>query len=207
MIVVVEGPSAAGKTTWCAGHESDTVIAETGRIEPPAKLSDNDSARFWNEINCLRWRRAIDVEDEHGLAICDTDPLKLHYDFCLAQIGAASWTRFEAGVEAAAEAIASRRLGIADIMLVSLPSDEDLLRQRDSDPTRRRSNFELHRRLGPGLRNWYSALARLDPGRVIWEYPSGMPPQVTRDRYDADLFRDWMSQLPRDPTGASTDRR
>lgn len=201
VIVVVEGPSAAGKTTWCRTRGSDGVVAETGRIEPPAASSDDGLARFWNDINCRRWAETLRVEAERGLAVCDTDPLKLHYDYCLARLGVVSWERFEAGIVAAAEAIASCRLGIADIVLVNLSDDEILARRRDADPTRSRRNFDLHRRLGSGLRDWYETLAQLDPGRVIWTHPSEMPPMVVRDRYDTDLFRGWMSQLPREAAG------
>lgn len=197
MIVVVEGPSAAGKTTWCTAHGPDDVVAESGPIEPPVALADDGLARFWDDINRRRWAEALRVEAERELAVCDTDPLKLHYDYCLARIGLVSWDYFEASVHVAAEAIASCQLGIADIVLVAIPDDETLARRRDSDPTRSRRNFDLHRRLGPGLRDWYDALAGLDPGRVRWEYPRGMPPTVARDRYDMDLFRVWMAQLPR----------
>lgn len=202
MIVVVEGPSAAGKTTWCTAHGSDNVITETGRIEQPAVSLDHELARFWRDVNCRRWAQALRVEHERGLAVCDTDPLKLHYDYCLARIGSASWERFEAGVAVAAEAIASHQLGIADVILVNISDDETLARQRNSDPTRSRKNFELHRRLGPALRDWYQTLARLDAGRVSWQYPPELPPPAARDRYDTDLFGSWMEELPRHPTNA-----
>jgi hypothetical protein len=200
MIVVVEGPSAAGKSTWCIAHGSDNVIAETDRVELPAVSSDHELARFWSDINCGRWAQAVRVENQRGLAVCDTDPLKLHYDYCLARIGSASWERFEAGAAVAAEAIASHQLGVADIMLVNISDDETLTRQRNSDTTRRRRDFDLHRLLGPGLRDWYETLDRLDPGRVSWQYPTGLPPTVARDRYNTDLFGKWMEQLPRYPT-------
>ncbi|MDZ7677184.1 MAG: hypothetical protein U5K29_01375 [Acidimicrobiales bacterium] len=201
MIVVVEGPSAAGKTTWCVAQGPDSVVAETERIEPPAASSDDGLARFWNDVNCRRWAEALRVETERDLAVCDTDPLKLHYDYCLARLGVISWERFEAGIDAATEAIASCRLGIADLVLVNISDDETLSRRRDADPTRSRRNFDLHRRLGSGLRDWYQTLARLDQDRVRWEYPSEMPPMLVRDRYDTDLFRVWMSQLPREAAG------
>ena len=201
MIIVVEGPSAAGKTTWCSAHGSERVVAETGRIEPPTELSDDGLARFWNDLNCRRWATAMDVETRYGLAICDTDPLKLHYDYCLARVGVASWDRFEAGVAVAVEAIASCTLGIADILVVNIPDNDTLAQQRASDPTRSRRNFDLHRRLGPALRDWYDVLDRLDAGRVMWEYPSEVPSTVERDRYDTDLFEVWMGQLPRRTIG------
>ena len=199
MIVVVEGPSAAGKTTWCTAHGSDSVIAETDRIKLPAVSSDHELARFWSDVNCRRWAQALRVENERGLAVCDTDPLKLHYDYCLARIGSASWERFEAGVAVAAEAIASHQLGVADVMLVNIADDVTLARQRNSDPTRSWRNFDLHGRLGPGLRDWYETLDRLDPGRVSWQYPPEVPPTAVRDRYDTDFFGSWMEQLPRHP--------
>ena len=72
MIVVVEGVSAVGKTTWCATHGSGNVVAETGRFEPPAGLGDHEHAQFWHGVNCGRWSEAMTVEAECGLAICDT---------------------------------------------------------------------------------------------------------------------------------------
>ena len=134
VIVVVEGPSAAGKTTWCSAQVYEHVIAETGRVAPPAELSDDGLAGFWHDLNCRRWATAMDVETQYGLAVCDTDPLKLHYDYCLARVGVASWDRFDAGAALAAEAIASRALGIAGIVLVNIPDDETLSQQRSSDP-------------------------------------------------------------------------
>lgn len=200
MIVVVEGPSAAGKTTWCAAHGPDHVVAETGPIEPPGTASDDDLARFWGEIGCGRWAEALRVEAERGLAVCDTDPLKLHHDDGLARLGLVPWDRFDAGVRWAAEAVAARRLGLADVVLVAVPDDGTLARRRDGDPTRTRRRFDLHRRLGPALRDWYATLDGLDPGRVGWEHPPELPPPVGRERYDADLFRAWMDRLPR-PSG------
>jgi hypothetical protein len=197
VIVVVEGVSAVGKSTWCATHGSGNVVAETERLAPHPDLDEDDLAQFWNGVNCDRWAEAMNVEAESGLAICDTDPLKLHYDYCLARLGLRSFDRFEVGVELAAASIAARQLGIADIVLVASADDETLLRQRDLDPTRGRSSFDLHRRLGPALGDWYGTLAAFDPGRVIWELPEELPAPVERDRFDVELFQQWMGGLPR----------
>ena len=197
VIVVVEGPSAVGKSSWVATHGTDNVIAEAGRIEVPDGLAGARLATFWGEANCRRWAEAVKVETRYGLALCDTDPLKLHYTYCLARVGVAPWSDFEFGITKASDAIRQQRLGLADIVLVSIPSDETLVRQRDSDPLRRRRNFDLHRQLGPSLSDWYSTLDQLDPGRVRWEFPTSMPAPVARERYDVDLFRAWMDLLPR----------
>ena len=199
VIVVVEGVSAVGKTTWCATHGSGNVVAETGRFEPPAGLGDHEHAQFWHGVNCGRWAEAMTVEAECGLAICDTDPLKLHYDYCLAILGLVTWQRFDVGADLALASIVARQLGIADVVLVRAVDDERLLCQQDLDTTRRRSNFNLHRQLGPALNDWYRTLSELAPGRVIWEFPSEVPAAIERDRYDVDLFQLWMANLPRRP--------
>lgn len=200
--MVVEGPSAAGKTSWVSAQSLKGVLAEASGIEVPDGLAPTGLAEFWNELNCRRWAEAVEIETTNGLVICDTDPLKLHYDYCLARVGAGSWDRFETGVVLATDAIEKKRLGLADLVLVSIPDDESLRRQRNSDTTRSRRNFELHRRLSPGLRDWYSILELLDPGRVHWGFPDSVPEPVGRDNYDAALFRSWMKQLPRATTTA-----
>lgn len=55
----------------------------------------------------------------------------------------------------------------------------------------------MNRQLGPALRDWYAALDHLDPGRVVWGFPSTVPEVVPRDRYDLGLFSAWMTELPR----------
>ena len=205
VIVVVEGPSAAGKTTWSTDHGTGNVVPETSGVEPPDGLSDEAFGQFWTDVNCRRWAQAVAAEGKCGVAVCDTDPLKLHYDYCLARVGAVTWRRFDVAVNLALEAISARRLGMADIFLVSIPDHETLERQRNSDSTRNRRNFELHRRLGTSLRDWYATLDRLDPGRVCWEYPQQIPAPVVRQRHDANFFRCWMAELPRPeamPTGS-----
>jgi hypothetical protein len=39
-------------------------------------------------INSQRWRAARLLEHQTGLAVCASDPLKLHYSWCLSRIGA-----------------------------------------------------------------------------------------------------------------------
>jgi hypothetical protein len=81
--------------------------------------------------------------------------------------------------------------------LVSIPDDTALDCRRRADPRRGRRNFDLHRRFGPFLRDWYGALDGLDPGRVRWAHPAAIPDGVERDRYDNALFEAWMKAVPR----------
>jgi hypothetical protein len=79
MIVVVEGISASGKSTWYARHGGSHVVPENGRIAgAPDRVADpTGAAAFWAERNIDRWQAALAVERTTGHALCDTDPLKL----------------------------------------------------------------------------------------------------------------------------------
>ena len=87
MIVVIEGISAAGKTTWCRAHWPAFVR----EAPPPAEAPDRAStpaaaARYWAERNAQRWRAAQAREAIDGIAVCDSDPFKLHYVWSLWRI-------------------------------------------------------------------------------------------------------------------------
>ena len=191
MIVVVEGPSAAGKTTWVAAHGggASVVLEEL----PAVEVTDDPrgAARFWAEHGASRWARALEVERRTGLAVCDTDPLKLHYAWSTWQIGAATARDFDLGVTAYREAVADRRLGFADRYLVSIPDVGVLDARRQADPARRRRNFDVHRRLGEPLRQWYAALEAVRPGSVRWGFePDALVADSSRgrDRYRISDF-------------------
>jgi hypothetical protein len=165
MIVVVEGISASGKSTWCARHGSGRVVAEHGRLQdvPDRLRSPGSAARFWAERNVDRWQEAIAVESRTSLAVCDTDPLKLHYTWGLWQIGEATERDWLLELSATRETVQQGRIGFADLYLVSTV-EPCLARERARmDPARRRRNFELHVRLWPSLLKWYSALDAVLP--------------------------------------------
>lgn len=196
VIVVVEGPSAAGKTTAALRLGSGAFVAENAGLHRPA--DEAELAEFWAEANAVRWERAVEVEHRAGVAVCDTDPLKLHYDFCLFRVGQIERDRVIAGIVACRRLIEQRRLGIADLIFCSIPDDDALRRQKEGDSTRSRRSFELHRRLAPPLREWYEALQSVDPRRVQWKFPEVLPPAVDldrHDRHDLDIFDEWMRLL------------
>jgi hypothetical protein len=158
-------------------------------------------AAYWTRANSDRWQQAVDLEKSHGLAVCDTDPFKLHYSWCVARIGAGPIERFQAGAAAAREWFAAGRLGFADLVLVEIPSAEELRRRKEDDSTRTRRNFALHERLADPLREWYSTLASVDDAdRVRWELPEdGLPavlPAPRRDRCSLALLDAFLDALP-----------
>lgn len=204
MIVVVEGPSAAGKTTWIRRHcVPDTVVAEPG-LEDIAAAPDRDrspeaAAEYWVQRHAARWARARRVEQMSGIAVCDGDPVRLHYVWSLWRTGHAGTVQWTADVDAHRTAFADGRLGIADLILVTIPDAVTLERRRRHDHTRRRRHFDVHRQLGAPLTAWYRAVEALDPARVIWRLPAtGLEKTVGRRTPNSGtaILQDLLDGLP-----------
>jgi hypothetical protein len=126
------------------------------------------------------------------VAICDTDPMKLHYSWCLARIGAAPASRFTCELASVREAMNQKQLGFADVVLVAVPDEETLRRQKTGDPTRSRRSFELHTKLRGPLIEWYQCLERLKAGHVMWELPEDGVTSISRTSPSATRYDVWV---------------
>ena len=168
MIIVVEGPSAAGKTTWITEHcPPGAVISEIPSGPALDRNLDPDAAAaHWAKVSAARWEAARQAALETGTAVCDTDPLKLHYVWSLWRIGRISYRQWHAELDATRQLFARGRLGIADLILIQIPDPATLASRRHADTTRRRRNFDLHVQLADPLRDWYHAVEQLDPQRL-----------------------------------------
>jgi hypothetical protein len=172
MIIVVEGPSAAGKTTWTKRHSPRSRVPESPR--PDTSPSDpEEAARFWAAEGARRWSEALRIEREIGIAVCDTDPLKLHYAWCLWRLGVDDEAVFQLQATAYREMVSLGRLGFADVFLVSVPDPAMLAYRKSIDEARSRRNFDLHRRLAEPLREWYRLIEEFRSGSVRWSFPEG----------------------------------
>ena len=169
MIVVVEGPSAAGKTTWCQRHFPDQTVWEAPVTQdaPNRNADPRGAAEFWASANAKRWQAALAIERTHGLVVCDSDPLQLHYIWSLWQHNHASPDSWQHELEIHRKLFTQEELGLADLYLVSLPGYETLRLRKSDDPTRTRRSFELHASLSPRLRQWYTAVENLDRAVVV----------------------------------------
>ena len=203
MIVVVEGISASGKTTWCRKHASGFTIPETGRRDdaPNATLNAEAAARFWVEQGEHRWQAARVIERARGVAVCDTDPIKLHYIWSLRRIGAVAERAWQAEHIATRDAIVDGRIGFADAYLVKPIEPWRARQQRNADKTRSRRNFDLHVKLLEPLTRWYEALEAVLPDAVIWNLPdTGLGSLSNRGNRSAEIpvqiFDDMIALLP-----------
>ncbi|WP_433832840.1 hypothetical protein ACQP2E_17195 [Actinoplanes sp. CA-015351] len=172
-------------------------IPEPGDLPGP---SPADQAKFWCAVNSRRWSQALRHERRTGLAVCDDDPMKLHYSWSLARVGELSRHHWQAEVDAHRLAVAEGRLGLADLILVSAPPATELRRRRDADRSRRRRNFDLHVRLIEPLHEWYHAVERVGAARVLWELPlAGLPaelPPPRTNRSDPAVYDAVIAGLP-----------
>jgi hypothetical protein len=196
VIVVVEGPGAAGKTSWCrrqvGRYVADSPATGNEPVDGPAL------ARHWVRAGMRRWAEAERLERADGVAFCDTDPVRLHLSWGMAALGLAPRAQFDRELAVAREAFGTGRLGLADAVLVGLPEPEILQRRRDEAPDRPRA-VATGVQLREPLRQWYAALDRLDPGRVIWELPAdGVPklPAPRAERTGVDLLDALVAALP-----------
>jgi hypothetical protein len=201
VIIVVEGPSGAGKTTWCRTHAGANALLEALPDHATVPTEPQAAARFWVERNVARSQEVLAREARDGLVVVDTDPFKLHFVWTLfrtGQVTEAEWTVQRDGTR---EAFGSGRYALADVFLVSDVDDATLRARRESDPSRTRRNFERHVLLRDSLLRWYSAIDRLEPGRVVFGLPTaGLTPDLLTKgkrarRSGPELFDELMKEL------------
>jgi len=201
VIIVVEGPSGAGKTTWCRTHGGKFALLESLPDHATVPTEPQAAARFWVERNVARWEEVLAREARDGLVVVDTDPFKLHFVWTLFRSGQVSEAEWTMQRDVARDAFASGQYALADVFLVSDVDAETLRARRVADASRTRRNFERHVLLRDSLLRWYRAVDRLEPGRVVFGLPTaGLAPELAakgkRTRPSGlELFDDLMSEL------------
>ena len=200
MSVVVEGPSGAGKTTWCRTHGGANALLEALPDHATVPTEPEAAARFWVERNVARWQEVLAREARDGLVVVDTDPFKLHFVWTLFRTGQVNEVEWTSQRDAARDAFASGHYALADVFLVSDVDDATLRARRDADPSRTRRNFERHVLLRDSLLRWYSAIDRLEPGRVVFGLPAGgiTPELIARGKRTTRSGRALFDRLMKD---------
>jgi hypothetical protein len=201
VIIVVEGPSGAGKTTWCRTHAGANALLEALPDHSTVPTEPEAAARFWVERNVARWQEVLAREARDGFVVVDTDPFKLHFVWTLFRSGQISEVEWTVQRDVTREAFGLGRYALADVFLVSDVDDATLRARRESDSSRTRRNFERHVLLRDSLLRWYSAIDRLEPGRVVFGLPTaGLTPDLLAKgkrarRSGPELFDELMKEL------------
>jgi len=200
MIVAIEGPSAAGKTTWCREHYPNVTVHETHDIAAPDLFADPaEVGRFWIAHNVARWQRALAIEQVRGIAICDGDPFHLYFSWAVWKAGALPGTLFELESKLYRDEFEKQQIGFADyIIWLEVPVDE-LRRRAESDTVRRRKRHEMYLAMSPWMRTWFHAREAALPGSVLCstdDLPVELfPPVSPSRRYDIALFDNALLRL------------
>jgi hypothetical protein len=172
MIIVVEGPSAVGKTSLLRTFPASQVVGEEWealgipRGSGPEKPQSKDVQDFWVELHTMRWQKLLETKSSLGHAYADTDPVKLYYNFALVKRGYMEREVFERGFAQTEHAFLQSLLGFADHVIVLSAPPDILLQRKINDSSRHRSQFALHSHLGPLIEEYYTLLERLRPGTV-----------------------------------------
>jgi len=201
VIVVVEGPSGAGKTTWCRTHGGHHALLESLPDHATVPTDEEAAAHFWVERNAARWAEVQERERRDGLVVVDTDPFKLHFTWTLYQSGQTTRRAWELMRDVAREAFVAGRYGLADLMYVSDVDMTTLRERRAADPRRTRRNFERHVKLRDSLLSWYRAIDAIELGRVVFGLPeTGIDPKLLalgprKTRSSAALFDRLLAML------------
>jgi hypothetical protein len=179
VIVVVEGPSGAGKTTWCRRHGGAYALLEDLPDHATVPQEPEAQAHFWVDRNVARWKLVLDRERRDGLVVVDVDPFKLHYVWTLWSTGQVPQREWDLQREASRAAFSAGDYALADLYLVSDVDEAGLRARRDADTTRMRRGFDRHVLLRESLLRWYRAIDALEPGRVRFELPeAGLTPDL-----------------------------
>jgi hypothetical protein len=168
MIVAIEGPSAAGKTTWCRARAPHSHVPEPPEniTAPDLFSAPFDVAHFWVNRAVERWQHALEIERQHGIAICDGDPLKVYYSWSLWKSGVLSRELFDVEGRLYREPIRKQQMGFVDhVLWLEVPIDE-LRRRARADATRRRRRHEMHLSLVPWMKLWFETRNQMLPGSV-----------------------------------------
>nr|WP_298925779.1 hypothetical protein [uncultured Erythrobacter sp.] len=207
MIIVAEGISAAGKTTFARQFGEGRWLPEmpVKAQRPHGDAPAQSHAKFWADHNAARFQMAVQIEREHGFVVCDTDPLKIHYAWCMERAGFDWPDRFEFAAIEVRKAIVEERLGFADLYLVKPIAPEAARAQKEGDSTRRRGNFDQHLALQPHLIAWFEAMSDVLPRRVRFGFPepSSLIAEIephaaerSAHRYDVGAFDALIEALP-----------
>lgn len=199
MIVAIEGASAAGKTTWCRTHGAGVGVEEAPPNLVAPDLHDEPAlvGHFWVEHACANWQRALELEHQHGLAVCDGDPFHLYFAWALWKAGELDGRLFEIEGELYRAALDEQRIGFVDrVLWLDVPTDE-LRRRAAADTTRRRKRHELYLRLVPWMEAWFDLRERLVPGTLQPLDPGvstrALNATPSPHRYNVSLLEEWRS--------------
>ena len=123
--------------------------------------------QLWVRHSGANWQRALELEREHGLAVCDGDPFHLNFSWSLWKSRALDNKLFEVEREVYRDAFERRQMGFVDLVLWLEAPQSELRRRAKEDSVRPRKRHEIYLALVPWMKIWFGARDFLLPGSVL----------------------------------------
>jgi thymidylate kinase len=165
-VICLEGPSAVGKTTLAAALARDAGAAVVPELVATGSPPIGNAAAWFVDRHVAQWQSARALTLAGSLAVIDGDPFKgLWYNWIFAADG---WEGLDVIAPLYRHAVRRGGLSFPDLYVILGATEVQLRARRAGDATRSRRNFEPHLRLVEPHRRYFTALAAIAPGRVLF---------------------------------------
>ncbi|TCD22952.1 hypothetical protein E0D86_10000 [Pseudomonas sp. IC_126] len=163
-IVCIEGASSVGKTTVCRILEAEFGFTRVPEVNELYARSSEESPSWYFERQVDRWEMANEVSSSGGSAILDGDPFQpVWYNWIFSDLGLQS---IDAVLSFYCEKLNAGTIRLPDKYYLLTAGEIELRRRKESDPSRSRSNFEMHLRLIEPQLAYFAAMNEGAPGLV-----------------------------------------
>ena len=164
MIVCLEGPSAAGKTTLARALHAEHAAAVIPELVAADAPPPPQAEPWFSDRHAERWGEARAAARVAPFAVIDCDPLKgLWYNWMHAHVG---WPSVDTVEPLYRSHMERGGLAFPDLYIYLDATAAQLRQRRADDPTRQRRGFGKNVSTIYAQRAYFSALADVDPGRV-----------------------------------------
>ncbi|MCW9129626.1 ATP-binding protein [Bacillus paramycoides] len=162
-ILAFEGASAVGKSTTCRELEKNYgayIIPEVNFLFERPK---NEHRTWYFEKQVERWNIAVQKSQQYELVILDGDIYQpLSYNWCFHfDVFNQPLSLIENFYK---EKMINREIGFPDQYFYLYTNDEELRKRKESDRTRKRSNFEKHLHIAKPFQRYYENLNNVTEG-------------------------------------------
>ncbi|UVI32741.1 AAA family ATPase [Paenibacillus spongiae] len=166
MKIVIEGPSAVGKTKLCRSIEAEFAaytVQET-IVEPIPGCSPAEEAIHYLNQEVHRWQISEEMERKHPLVLLDTDPFKsLWFNKAFGYMNCMGLQELDIFF---GPLVAAGELRFPDLYILLDADEHELQRRKEQDSHRERHEFEWVSLANEMRRRYYRQINHLLPGSV-----------------------------------------
>jgi deoxyadenosine/deoxycytidine kinase len=142
MIIALEGASAIGKSTTARELSIVHGLKVIPEVNELFDRTSSDSEVWYLERQIDRWKMALEVSKSGGMAVLDGDVFQpLWYNFIFSKD---PLQPIDLVIDFYRSALVKNKISFPDIYFILTSSMASIRNRKDSDPTRKRDNFDKH---------------------------------------------------------------